>query len=249
MALYFRYIHEPIALCGLSARQCPGSALWGHGLALATGTVLGRVRLGWRPRCCQHLHQTEVVAAIRSWSERDGREALGLDRCRSPLAVPGRGSGVRSAPPPPVQTPRCQEGPRRGCPNSWRREPSAQPRPEALRGKPRRLNCARTPKPRRGAVWPHPRPRGHAQADRAVLARVKGDGDARVKAVCDQVLWCRLEEARKLAAAQRGIALVREDHADARGACGAHLLGVQRRGGLQWGAAGWSRLQGWLAFG
>eukprot|EP00964_Phaeocystis_antarctica_P044287 scaffold25445_cov56-Phaeocystis_antarctica.AAC.5 len=64
-----------------------------------------------------------------------------------------------------------------------------------------------------------------AQADRTVLTREEGDGNARVEAFHDQILRCRLEEARELAAAQRGVALVRENHTDARGACGAHLIG------------------------
>eukprot|EP00964_Phaeocystis_antarctica_P043498 scaffold24964_cov58-Phaeocystis_antarctica.AAC.1 len=106
------------------------------------------------------------VTVVYPLSSRPGRarptEASGLARCRSPLAVPGRGSGVQSAPLPPAETPRCREGPRRGFPDSWRRETSAQPRPEALRGKTRRLSCARTPTPCRGADWPHPPPRGRA---------------------------------------------------------------------------------------
>eukprot|EP00964_Phaeocystis_antarctica_P112398 scaffold76565_cov61-Phaeocystis_antarctica.AAC.7 len=165
-----------------------------------------------RHPCCPRLPRDAVprpsrlrVIVFCPPSSQPGRarptEASGLARCRSPLAVPGRGSGVRSALLPPVQTPRCREGPRRGCPDSWRRGTSAQPRPEALRGRMRRLSCARTPKPGRGAARRAELPREQAQADRAVLAGVKGDGDARVKAVCDQVLRCRLEEARKLAAA------------------------------------------------
>eukprot|EP00964_Phaeocystis_antarctica_P063676 scaffold38239_cov66-Phaeocystis_antarctica.AAC.2 len=175
------------------------------------------------------------------------REAPGLDRCRSPLAVPGRGAGVRSAPLPPVQTPRYWGGPQTGCPDCWRREPSAQTRPGAPRGKPRRNGCIhgrvvarrRLQSPLAAVAHRTELPREQAQADRAVLARVKRDGDARVEAVCDQVLRCRLEEARELAAAQRGVALVREDHADARGARVAYLLGVQRLGTL----AGCSRVQ------
>ena len=92
-------------------------------------------------------------------------------------------------------------------------------------------------------------PREQAQADCAVLARVKGDGDARVEAVCDKVLRRRLKEARELATAQRGVALVREDHADARSARVAYLLGVQRPGTLWQVAAGCSGLQGWLMLG
>eukprot|EP00964_Phaeocystis_antarctica_P034343 scaffold19527_cov61-Phaeocystis_antarctica.AAC.2 len=64
-----------------------------------------------------------------------------------------------------------------------------------------------------------------AQADRTVLAREEGDGNARVEAFYDQILRCRLEKARELAAAQRGVAFVRENHTDARGARGAHLIG------------------------
>ena len=64
-----------------------------------------------------------------------------------------------------------------------------------------------------------------AHADHAVLAREEGDCDARVQAVRDQVMRCCLEEARELAAAQRWVALMREDHTDARGARGANLIG------------------------
>jgi hypothetical protein len=68
-------------------------------------------------------------------------------------------------------------------------------------------------------------PREKAQTDRALLACVESDGCARVEAVCDQVLRRRLDEAQELASAQRGVALVHKDHADARGARGAYLVG------------------------
>eukprot|EP00964_Phaeocystis_antarctica_P164936 scaffold144008_cov69-Phaeocystis_antarctica.AAC.1 len=190
-----------------------------------------------RPPCCPRLPEDAVgdavqgslpprlrVVALSPLSSRPDRarpnEASDMDRGRSPLAVPGRGSGVPS-----VLLRRCQVGPRRGCPDSWRREPSAQPRPEI--GRIHGRAATRLQSPLDAVAHRAELPREQAQADRAVQAGMKGDSDARIKAVCNQVLRRRLEEARELAAAQRGVALVGEDHTDARSARNAHLLGLQ----------------------
>lgn len=58
-----------------------------------------------------------------------------------------------------------------------------------------------------------------------MLSRVEGNGDARVEAVRNQILWRGLEEAPELAAAQHGVALVHKDHSDVLSARGAHLIG------------------------